>query len=381
MVKKNSKKCVLSVCDIAPVRFGSFEEFMVGLTKRLKAQGYEHVIIFREWPIESVECALFEAGAYIEKMVPHKSSIINFIKMNSMIRTFRPDVIHFHFYPIHTALNCLKLLHKVQLIYTGHMGGKRAKTQLRNVLRKVYYSSNSFLFDGGIDKIICVSKYVKEDYFREYGIKTNKACVIYNGINVERYSKKEDIGELKQRYGITDEFVITCVSLRKDKGAHCLVKAAPKIIDNIKNVKFMLVGSGECKDYLMEKIKNENLADYFIFTGIVPDIADIYSISSCVVMPSIFEEACPFTAIEAMACGSPVISFDSGGAKEVVTTEVGYIIEKKVELLSDTIINYYKNNEYISMSQKGVTLMRDNFSIELCIDEYINVYVSLTATN
>jgi glycosyltransferase involved in cell wall biosynthesis len=260
------------------------------------------------------------------------------------------------------------------------MGGKRAKTQLRQILRKMYYSSNSFLFDAGIDKVVCVSRYVKENYFLEYGIKTNKDCVIYNGINTNRYSRKENVEGIKQKYNLSNEFVIACISLRKDKGAHCLVRAAPQIIENIQNVKFLLVGSGECKEYLMQEIESRCLEKHFLFTGLVPDIADIYSISSCVAMPSTFEEACPFTAIEALACGSPVIAFDSGGTKEIVSAEVGHITEKNVDSLADAIIRFYINNEYDLMSKNGVLLIKEKFSIELCLDEYLNLYASLIAT-
>lgn len=378
MSNNNNNKCVLSICDIAPVRFGSFEEFLVGLTKRLKDQGCSHIIVFRERPIKSVECALFEAGAKIETMVPHKYYIANLFKVSSFIQTFRPSIVHFHFYPIHTVLNYLKFFHDIRIVYTGHMGGKKAKSQLRQTLRKVYYTSTSLLFDIGIDKIVCVSKYVQENYFREYGIRTNKACVIYNGININKFTKKESIEEIKLKYGISQEFVITCVSLRKDKGAHCLVKAAPKIIGNIKNVKFLLIGSGECKEYLVQEIAKLHIEEYFIFTGIVPDISDIYSISSCVAMPSIFEEACPFTAIEAMACGSPVIAFDSGGTKEVISEQVGYITKKNIDSFANTIISFYIKNEHSLMSKKGVDLVRDKFTLELCFDKYIRLYTSLT---
>jgi glycosyltransferase involved in cell wall biosynthesis len=367
----------MSVCDIVSVRFGSFEEFLVGLTERLDHEGYEHIIVFRGSPIKSVELALIDAGAKIEVMKPHKFQIVNLFKVRKLVKKFNPDLLHLHFYPIHTPLNCLKLFYDTKIVYTGHMGGKKAKSQLRLFLRKIYYSSMSFLFDGGIDKVVCVSKYVKDSYFRDYGIKTKRACVIYNGINLHKYSKKQNIEEIKGNYGLTDEFIITCVSLRKDKGAYFLVKAAPKIIEHVKNAKFVLVGSGECKDYLIQEIVNLKLDKYFIFTGLVPDISEIYSISSCVVMPSVFEEACPFTAIESMACGCPVIAFDSGGTKEVVSDQVGYITEKNVDALVDSILSFYFNDEYNQMSACGIEIVNTKFSIDTCLHKYITLYMSL----
>ncbi|WIM44998.1 glycosyltransferase family 4 protein [Methanosarcina mazei] len=78
-------------------------------------------------------------------------------------------MVHFHFYPIYTVVNYLKLFFNIRIVYTDHMG-KKAKKFSKKLLRKIYYFTNSKLFSSGIDKIICVSNFVKSKYSREYGI-------------------------------------------------------------------------------------------------------------------------------------------------------------------------------------------------------------------
>jgi len=365
---------VLSICDISPNRFGSFEEFLVELTGKLKKTGFEHVIIFREKPIKDVEEALLNLGAKLKIIKPSRYSIRNFITFYKVVKEIQPDIVHFHFYPIYTIVNYLIFFSNIRIVYTDHMGGRRAKTPLKKMLRKLFYNVNSKLFNHGIDKIVCVSNFVKSKYLKEYGIISNKLCVIYNGINTDRFQKNIDVARIKEKYGIKDEYIISCVGLRRDKGPQCLIKAAPIIIKQIPNIKFILVGEGECKGYLQTLIDKLDIKKYVLFVGNISDIKDIYNISSCTVIPSLFEEAFCFVAAEAMATETPIIAFDSGAIKEVVFSK-DCIIPKNYLFLSDKIVDYLKN--YNTMKSESRDYVVEKFSLEKCADSYMQLYTSL----
>jgi glycosyltransferase involved in cell wall biosynthesis len=377
LIPKEEKK-IISICDISPTRLSSFEKFLAGITRSLKDENIHHIIIFREKPSQIVESVLLECGAEIDIMKPSRWNLLNSLKVLKKVKHYKPTIIHFHFYPIHTIINYVAFLEPLKIIYTGHMGGKKPKNALHNLIRKMYYYSSSVLFDIGIEKIVCVSEYVRDNYFTSYNIKTKKSVVIYNGIDTEHLNKEYDAKKVREQYNLSEQdSIITCVSLRKDKGAHHLIKAAPQIIEMIENVKFVLVGAGECEQYFKEMVNKRKLEKYFIFTGIVPDIYPIYNISECVVMPSIFEEACPFTAIEAMSMGVPVVAYDSGGTKEVVSDGVtGYIIKREIKLLVEKIIELHEGNNYISMKNNSKRLFHERFLLDTCVDNYISLYKS-----
>jgi len=101
MSNSNNKKCLLSICDISSTRYGSFEEFLVLLTEKLSANNFQHIVVFRDRPIASVEEALLNHGAKIEVFKPFTSSILNFLsltlylKLSSLIlyiSTFIPSI-------------------------------------------------------------------------------------------------------------------------------------------------------------------------------------------------------------------------------------------------------------------------------------------------
>ncbi|KKH17585.1 hypothetical protein DU48_06225 [Methanosarcina mazei] len=336
--------------------------------------------MFRDQPIEEIERNLSNLGVRVEVIKPSKYNILNFVKFYKLIQETQPDIINFHFYPIYSVINYLKLFFDIHIVYTDHMGGRIKKTKIKRILRRVYYNTNSKLFNNGIDEIVCVSNFVRYKYEKEYGIRSDKLCVIYNGINRNRFRERSrsEIEKTKEKYDVTDKFVITCVSLRKDKGAYCLLKAVPKILKSIPEAKFLFIGTGECKEYLKSLSRELGVERQVHFTGIVPDMAEVYSISSCVAMPSIFEEACPFTALESMALGVPVVAFDSGGTKEVVIDgETGYITPRNYEALADKIIKLYQSKNYALLGQNGNNLVHENYSVEICVDKYISLYKCL----
>lgn len=371
-----SKKCILSICDISPLKFGSFEEFLVHLTKKLTEQNFNHVIVFRDFPIPSVEKALLSAGAAIEVIQPSKYNMVNLYRFYSLIKRVRPNIVHFHFYPTYTVVNYIKFIFDLKIVYTDHMGGRKAKTKSKKILRHAYYYLNFIFFDNGLDKIICVSNFVKSKYLKEYGIISNKLHVIYNGINTDKFYKKNNVEHIRKIYGIKDEFVITCVGLRKDKGPHYLLKAAPFILKEIKNIKFVFVGEGEYRVHLDSMIDDLNIRDNVIFAGNVPDLSDIYNISSVVVIPSTFEEAFCFVAVEAMATEAQIVAFDSGAIKEVLYNP-NSIVPCDYQLLAAKIIECLKSKDNTKDARKYAV---ERFPLEKNIFEHVKLYSKLLET-
>jgi L-malate glycosyltransferase len=374
MSQKTQRKLVLSICDISPTKFGSFEEFIIALTEKLKGSNFEHMIIFRDQPIKSVEDLLSNSGANIGIFKPTNSNILNLINIYKIIKENKPEIVHFHFYPVYSILNYLKYFNHVKIIHTDHMGGKEAKTFLKKVLRKIYYFINSKIFDIGIDSIVCVSNFVKFKYSKEYGINSTKLLTIYNGVNINKFQKYTEINDIKRKFNIKSEFVITCVGLRKDKGPHCLIKAAPLIIKEIPNTKFLLVGEGECKEYIESLIEKFSLKNNVELLGSVQNLTEIYSLSSCVVIPSLFEEAFCFVAAEAMATETSIVAFDSGAIKEILYNKEN-IISRSYKLLSEKIIESLKVNDISKNKSRDYVI--NNFSLDKSVSNYVELYEKL----
>jgi glycosyltransferase involved in cell wall biosynthesis len=371
----NNKQVLLSICNIAPKRLGSFEEFLLSLTKELKT--FDHIIVFREKPIPEVETLLEELGVKINIFKPSRYSFVNLFYFLFLIFRTHATIVHFHFYPIYSVVNYLKYISNIKLIYTDHMGIAPSKTHLKKILRRLYYRSFFTLFNYGIDEIICVSNFVKSKYEIEYGIKSNKLKVIYNGINTRRFSKiNNNVVENKRIYDIKDEYVVSCLAgLRENKGVQCLIKAAPLILKEIPNVKFIIVGDGDYKSSLENMVDYYNLKNNFIFTGYISSTEKVYSISSCVVIPSLINEAFCFVAAESLSMEIPIVAFDSGALYEIFgKCPIADIVDKDYHFLAASIIDVLQHPPEEESLELSSTFIYEELSLKVCAKKYAKLY-------
>lgn len=374
------KKRVLSICYITPNKLGSFEEFIIALSIKLKEKGFSHVVVFEEEPIEEVYNRLLDAGAGIEIINPTYSYLRDALLFYKLTKKFNPSVVHFHFYQSYTIFNYLALFKNIKIIYTEHMGYREPKNWFRGLLREVYYPARAKIFGFGINKIICVSEFVKTKDLRRYNVGLQKFRVIYNGVNYNKYKKIDvKINEIITKFNIkSDDIIITSVAyLGKEKGIQYLIKAAPIIIESVPHVKFIIVGDGPYRKNLGTLIEEYDLKNYFFFAGYRSNVENFYAISSCVVIPSILEEAFCFVAAEAMSTEVPVVAFGSGALKEVIAEgETGYIVSKRdYYALARKIVKILQDEEASKkMGKKGRERVIEKFSLEKCINDYIKNY-------
>ncbi|WMW23242.1 glycosyltransferase family 4 protein [Methanolobus mangrovi] len=379
----NSNNVILSICDIHPLRYGSFECFLYELSKSLEVNGFKHVIVFRGNPIKSVNTALLSTNSEILIFSPSKHSIFDFFKLFRLVKDYNPKIIHFHFYPPYSILNFIKYIKNTTFLYTDHMGINPTNNYCKKLIRKIYHYSNFLLFNNPIDSIICVSEVIKSKYLKEYGIKSDKLIVIYNGIDTSRFSYEENQFCAKTKYATTEEIIVSCIAgLRIDKGVQCLIKAAPIIIEKIPNVKLLIVGDGDYKKKLEELTSNLNLKEKIMFTGFKDSTEEIYSISSCIAIPSLSDESFCFVAAEAISMGISVVAFDSGAITELFgKIKTVKIIPQNHEVLGNSIVDILLNLPTDTVLKEGSKVINDNYSVNECVNRHINLYKYYTNKN
>ena len=140
--------------------------------------------------------------------------------------------------------------------------------------------------------------------------------------------------------------IIAIGRLTYQKGFDMLVDAAVLLKNKLPDWKIKIIGDGEDKEKLIDKIKQNDVAD---FINIIPpkmDVVDLYHSASIYVMSSRFE-GLPMVLIEAQSCGLPIISFDCPeGPSEIIHDNIdGYLVEKNnINVLVEKIV-YLANNE------------------------------------
>jgi len=124
-------------------------------------------------------------------------------------------------------------------------------------------------------------------------------------------------------------FVLMVANLVEVKRPALFVEAAARLVESGTDADFAIAGDGYMRGDLEYLVKERGLENHFVFYGSIPqkDLAELYRKASCVVLTS-RSEGLPFSLIESLACGTPVVSSDLPGVREIVMDGVnGRLVE------------------------------------------------------
>ncbi|MBI3008564.1 MAG: glycosyltransferase family 4 protein [Candidatus Omnitrophica bacterium] len=173
------------------------------------------------------------------------------------------------------------------------------------------------------DMVITVSNHTKQDLIQMTGIKEEKVRVTYEGICpfYRKMVSRDCNGLLKRKYGIEDRFILFTGTIEPRKNLAALFKAY-SLLKNERKVPHKLIVVGKkgwmYKD-IFETVNRLGISEDVLFTGYVPDeeLVLLYNAADLFVYPS-FYEGFGLPPLEAMACGTPVITSNTSSLPEVV---------------------------------------------------------------
>src|SRR5919202_41918 len=173
------------------------------------------------------------------------------------------------------------------------------------------------------DRVITCSAYMREHVADIYGLEDDRIAVIPNGIDPSELVPVADLDELRARFAEPHERLVLLVGrLVYEKGFQLALEALPGLIGRLRDVRFIVAGSGTAEGELREQARELGLDEHGTFLGWIGDdvLHSLYRIADLTVVPSIYE---PFglVALEAMASGCPCLVADTGGLREVVPHE------------------------------------------------------------
>lgn len=168
------------------------------------------------------------------------------------------------------------------------------------------------------DVILPVGGFMKDVIVTKYGADPNKIRVVYNGIDDDEGSQ-ELAPALTSYKNLGHKIVLFLGRITLQKGPEYFVWAAKKVLQYRPKTIFVVTGSGDMQDYMMNEVAKLGIMDKFIFTGFLrgDDRDRIFRAADLYVMPSVSE---PFglTALEAVSNGTPVLVSKQSGVSEIL---------------------------------------------------------------
>ncbi|WP_289684399.1 glycosyltransferase family 4 protein [Paramuribaculum intestinale] len=164
------------------------------------------------------------------------------------------------------------------------------------------------------DHIITVSNHTRDIVINNYGVDPAKVTTVHNAVT-PLTDEQKDVPEHKSK----DKVITFLGRITMQKGPEYFVEAAAKVLKNNHNVRFVMAGSGDMMDNMIQLAAERGIADRFHFPGFQrgKQVYEMLKASDVYVMPSVSE---PFgiSPLEAMQMGCPSIISKQSGCAEIL---------------------------------------------------------------
>ncbi|EMS31840.1 Poly(glycerol-phosphate) alpha-glucosyltransferase [Mariniradius saccharolyticus AK6] len=167
------------------------------------------------------------------------------------------------------------------------------------------------------DHVVAVSHLTRKVCIERYGVHPDKVSVLHNAVLDASIIKSD------AKKHVPEKIVTFLGRITFQKGPEYFVEAAKKVLDRDDNVRFVMAGSGDLLNRMVERVAELGMGTKFHFTGFLKgkDVDDMYAISDVYVMPSVSE---PFgiAPLEAVRHNTPVIISKQSGVAEVLRNAI-----------------------------------------------------------
>ncbi|MFL2143624.1 glycosyltransferase [Ruoffia sp. FAM 20857] len=385
--------------------YGSTGRIVQNLHKEIQANGHESYVIYGRGD-RSEDKNVFKIGNKFEQAIDvlgtrvfNKHAQYNYVntkKIIKKIKEIKPDIVHLH--NIHGYyVNFIKLISflksiNVKIVWLLHdtwlISGSSAdqggieydweKEPNLNHLKKIseeyprhiqnsvkqghknYLIKKELLSDSGIT-FITPSNWLAE-IIKESFLKNNKVITIHNGIDTDLFRVLENKDEAKKKS------ILGVASKWEDrKGLRYFERLANDLDEN-----FIITVVGVTKEQANQINPKINCIQR---TNSIQELVELYNKADIFVNPTLYDNF-PTVNIEAQACGTPVITFNTGGSGEsIIHGKTGCVVEKgNYEKLLNSVQNVNKKNEKLS---ENIRRNAERYSSKSIQKEYLKLYKNI----
>lgn len=370
------KKGKLRLLHILPFlnKGGGTENIVFDLLSRLDPAIFEKHVCVTHQPADDLQLTRFNAAGIDVFELPKKNNRRErFAGLFKYLRSNDFDIAHVHTYDgneNHARFVCI--LARVPAILT--YDHRVACWNDRPILNLVWSILNLFTY-----KNVAISDACR-DFRRQCCLwQKDKVITVNNGVDLDVFSPASSQEKLKfkMQYGIDPaDFVVGAAGrLVEVKRFDMLIKAA-KLLENRKNLSFVLAGSGPLEGSL-KRLAEELGLKKIRFAGWLDDMPSFYKALDAYVMSSELYEGFGLVTVEAMASGVPVVAVNDPNHVKVITSGHGIFVEPTPQGISEGIERILDNGQLaLELSVKGRKRAEECFDINRAVKELEELYLS-----
>lgn len=294
---------------------------------------------------------------------------------------YKYEILHFHgAWTLH-ILPLVKKTNKPTLIspHGAFHQVSLQKSKFKKIVAKYLYMKRCY---QNTDCIHALTLKEAKD-IRSYGINKPPIAIIPNGIDLNdklEFNEKLKKELLDKANG--KKIILSLSRLHISKGIDILIDAFAKVYKSNNDIVLFIVGKGDDKytNSLVSKIKNLSLSKSIFLLGDMngKDKNTVYDVADIFVLPS-YNEGFPLTVLEAYRQNTPVITTTATPFEQIETLECGWYVDPTVNEIFTSLKEATKLNkdELKVMGKKGYHFVDDNYSIDMLIAKYKELYLWL----
>lgn len=273
---------------------------------------------------------------------------------------------------------------RVKTVATVHDIRTEFLPQHSSFIQKLYLNSWMEKLRAGIaDHLIAVSETTKRDLVEQLGVKPEKVTVVYNGYDQDRYhfsirNQPEIIHDVLEKYQITKPFIFFVGSIQPRKNIVRIIQAFNLLLSDHSDVELIIAGgNGWLNDDIYAEPERLGIEDNVRFIGYVDDDDLPYLYASCefLAYPSLYE-GFGIPILEALACGTPVVTSNLASMPEVGGAYAEYVDPYSVESIKKGFVEAFSR----TFDRSAVTKHLQQFTWKTAAQRTIQVFDTVLST-
>jgi len=235
-----------------------------------------------------------------------------------------------------------------------------------------------------VDRVVAVSQGMY-NLARMYDVPQKKLTIIPNGIDTALFNLRANGSFIKKKFDLGDSPLVVCVGTEKIKGVEHLIHAIPKVLSEISDVKFIVVGTDDRRKMelwmLARKLKIDKstffacpapyhvMPNFFAAADVVATIFSKPVPEGMYILPNEYGRV----HLEAMACGKPVVTSVAKGLIENGRT--GFRVNTNIDEIASTIIGILHDEKLrIQVGRNASKIVMKHYSVEVMTKRYLQLY-------
>ena len=344
----------------ASVGFGGQEARILAEARWLTDHGWSTWIAAQPGSRLLAEAAA-EGVPAVAIAMPHPTSVPAIVRLRRLMRERAVDLVHTHSSVDSWVATLAARSARLPVVRSRHVS-----IPIRRRRALIYRLADRIIASGTVVKALVEAA----------GVPAARVVSIPAGIDTARFHGSVSGERVRAEFG-RGPLVGLVANIRGSKGHQVLLEAAPRVLAERPDVRFLIVGDGVGFDDVRRSAAARGLAERVAMTGFRRDVPEVMAALDVLVLPSLRSEATPQVVPQALAVGVPVVSTAVGSIPEIVRDgETGRLVPPGDALaLAEAILDLLRDPARArALARAGQALVRERFTFEGMMRATTGVY-------